>query len=52
VEHIGGRVAVVPGEKTNIKLTSPDDLVLAEAILEARGEHDGVKVGGRRRVRH
>jgi 2-C-methyl-D-erythritol 4-phosphate cytidylyltransferase len=36
VEQIGGRVAIVAGEKTNIKLTSPDDLVLAEAILIAR----------------
>ena len=36
VERWGGRVAVVEGEKTNIKLTSPEDLVLAEAILAAR----------------
>lgn len=37
VEGGGGRVAVVRGEKTNIKLTSPEDLILAEAILRARG---------------
>ena len=36
VERGGGRVAVVEGEKTNIKLTSPEDLVWAEAILAAR----------------
>lgn len=36
VERAGGRVQVVAGEKTNIKLTSPEDLVLAEAILAAR----------------
>jgi 2-C-methyl-D-erythritol 4-phosphate cytidylyltransferase len=36
VEHEGGRVEVVEGEKTNIKLTSPEDLVFAEAILAAR----------------
>ena len=36
VERSGGRVALVPGEKTNIKLTSPEDLILAEAILLAR----------------
>lgn len=36
VEKAGGRVLVVAGEKTNIKLTSPEDLVLAEAILAAR----------------
>ncbi len=47
VEDAGGRVAVVAGERTNIKLTTPDDLVLAEAILAAHGiahpgEHRGV----------
>ena len=33
VEEHGGRVVVVPGEPTNIKLTSPDDLMrLTEAL--------------------
>ena len=36
VEQEGGRVGIVAGEKTNIKLTSPEDLVLAEAILMSR----------------
>ena len=36
VERAGGRVVMVEGEKTNIKLTSPEDLVLAEAILATR----------------
>lgn len=36
IERAGGRVVVVAGEKTNIKLTSPEDLILAEAILAAR----------------
>jgi 2-C-methyl-D-erythritol 4-phosphate cytidylyltransferase len=36
VEREGGRVEIVDGEKTNIKLTSPEDLVFAEAILVAR----------------
>lgn len=36
VEREGGRIGVVAGEKTNIKLTSPEDLVFAEAILAAR----------------
>ena len=44
VEKAGGRVQVVAGEKTNIKLTSPEDLVLAEAILAAR---KGVRYGVR-----
>ena len=42
VERDGGRVAIVAGEKTNVKLTSPEDLVLAEAILAAR-DHRGVR---------
>ena len=46
VERRGGRVEVVEGEKTNIKLTSPEDLVLAEAILAAR---EDVRSGARRR---
>ncbi|MGH3145233.1 MAG: 2-C-methyl-D-erythritol 4-phosphate cytidylyltransferase [Rubrobacter sp.] len=36
IERQGGRVEVVAGEKTNIKLTSPEDLVFAEAILAVR----------------
>jgi 2-C-methyl-D-erythritol 4-phosphate cytidylyltransferase len=44
VEDAGGRVVMVAGAKTNIKLTSPEDLVLAEAILAAReGAHLGVR---------
>jgi 2-C-methyl-D-erythritol 4-phosphate cytidylyltransferase len=46
VEDAGGHVAVVAGERTNIKLTTPDDLVLAEAILAARGvDHHGERHG-------
>jgi 2-C-methyl-D-erythritol 4-phosphate cytidylyltransferase len=44
VEGAGGWVLVIRGEKTNIKLTSPEDLVLAEAILAARrGAHHEVR---------
>ncbi len=32
IEHAGGRVTVVPGVATNIKITRPGDLLLAEAI--------------------
>jgi 2-C-methyl-D-erythritol 4-phosphate cytidylyltransferase len=42
VEQDGGRVEVIMGEKTNIKLTSPEDLVFAEAIL---AEREGVARG-------
>lgn len=36
VEMLGGEVRVVEGERTNIKLTSPEDLLFARAILESR----------------
>jgi 2-C-methyl-D-erythritol 4-phosphate cytidylyltransferase len=36
VERDGGHVEIVAGEKTNFKLTSPEDLVFAEAILTVR----------------
>ena len=35
VEAIGGRVVVVPGDPRNRKLTTPDDLVVARALVEA-----------------
>jgi 2-C-methyl-D-erythritol 4-phosphate cytidylyltransferase len=35
VEHLGEPVAVVPGAATNVKITRPEDLPLAEAILAA-----------------
>jgi 2-C-methyl-D-erythritol 4-phosphate cytidylyltransferase len=51
VENVGGRVALVAGEKTNIKLTTPEDLILAEAILLAReGAHHDERRGACRRV--
>ncbi len=36
VEGAGGRVALVEGERTNIKVTFPDDLERAETILTRR----------------
>ncbi len=51
VEDAGGEVAMVVGEKTNIKLTTPEDLILAEAILIAReGAHHDERWGARWRV--
>jgi 2-C-methyl-D-erythritol 4-phosphate cytidylyltransferase len=38
VEAIGGKVVLVPGESTNLKITEPHDLLVAEALLGARGE--------------
>ncbi len=37
VERNRGRIAVVRGEYTNIKITTPEDLVIAEAFLKMRG---------------
>ena len=36
VEAAGGSVVVVEGERSNIKITDPHDLVVAEALLKAR----------------
>lgn len=38
VERNGGSIRVVIGEYTNIKITTPEDLVIAEAFLKMRGE--------------
>ncbi|MBA2441459.1 MAG: 2-C-methyl-D-erythritol 4-phosphate cytidylyltransferase [Rubrobacter sp.] len=43
-ENAGRRVRVIRGEKTNIKLTDPSDLLFAEAILGSRaGDRRGVR---------
>lgn len=34
VEWMGGIVRVVPGDPRNFKITTPDDLILAEAIVQ------------------
>lgn len=36
VERLGGRVAVVPGAETNIKLTTPEDVAVVERFLSER----------------
>ncbi|HEB75693.1 MAG TPA: 2-C-methyl-D-erythritol 4-phosphate cytidylyltransferase [Nitrospirae bacterium] len=36
VEHCGGRVKVIEGDYSNIKITTREDLVLAEAFLGSR----------------
>ena len=38
VERLGMKVSLTPGSRENIKITTPLDLVLGEAILQARGE--------------
>lgn len=34
VEAVGGKVAIVPGSQLNIKVTTPEDLMIAEFLLE------------------
>ncbi|MDI6815692.1 MAG: 2-C-methyl-D-erythritol 4-phosphate cytidylyltransferase [Actinomycetota bacterium] len=36
VERVGGRIRVVKGSDENIKITTPSDLVFAEALMEER----------------
>lgn len=38
IENIGGKVSVVIGEYTNIKITTPEDITVAEGILSFRGD--------------
>lgn len=40
VEQLGHRVVVFPGRTTNLKVTTPDDLALASALLATRGSPD------------
>jgi 2-C-methyl-D-erythritol 4-phosphate cytidylyltransferase len=37
VERIGGRIKIVPGDRTNIKITTPEDLKVAEVWLNESG---------------
>jgi 2-C-methyl-D-erythritol 4-phosphate cytidylyltransferase len=42
VERMGHKIKLVPGSPLNIKITTPDDLKMAEAILLGRlGEKTG-----------
>lgn len=38
VEAIGGKIAMTTGDYTNIKITTPEDIRLAEVLLGMRGE--------------
>ena len=40
-EHAGMRVAAVPGSRLNVKLTTPEDFVIAEALLNAGSVRTG-----------
>jgi len=47
VERLGHPVRLVPGLPENVKITRPDDLVLAEALLARRAAAEGRSVGDR-----
>lgn len=40
VEQAGYPLHLVPGERMNLKITTPDDLIVAEALLAAREEQE------------
>jgi 2-C-methyl-D-erythritol 4-phosphate cytidylyltransferase len=33
VESLGNKINLIPGERNNIKITYPEDLTLAEALI-------------------
>lgn len=45
VEMMGVKSMTVAGESSNIKLTSPEDVIVAEAILAAKGDNDAYRAG-------
>ncbi|MBI4491189.1 MAG: 2-C-methyl-D-erythritol 2,4-cyclodiphosphate synthase [Chloroflexi bacterium] len=45
IERLGGEVRVFAGAEDNLKLTTPDDLRLAAALLDARGAMSQLRVG-------
>jgi 2-C-methyl-D-erythritol 4-phosphate cytidylyltransferase len=41
VENLGVSVHLVPGSPENIKVTTPTDLIIAEALLKKREQETG-----------
>lgn len=50
-EKCGLEVHIVQGEETNLKVTTPQDLAIAEFILSQRGEQEGESRGAREQWR-
>lgn len=44
-ESIGERVKIIEGSRTNIKITSPDDLIIAEGIIKRQTERKLMRIG-------
>ena len=45
LEHGGWKVSVVEGSETNLKITRPDDLLMAEAILMQKQPAQQIRIG-------
>ncbi|MBR0447685.1 MAG: 2-C-methyl-D-erythritol 2,4-cyclodiphosphate synthase [Clostridia bacterium] len=45
MEAAGHRVKLVAGVDTNLKLTTPEDIALAQAIMNTRKEEKGMRIG-------
>ena len=43
LERLGRKVAIVPGDYANLKITTPEDLPIAELLLAARRQGRGVQ---------
>jgi 2-C-methyl-D-erythritol 4-phosphate cytidylyltransferase len=43
VEKLGAKVSVVLGSYKNIKITTPEDLVIARAILKLKAQNANLK---------
>lgn len=46
LERLGMKVRIVPGDYGNFKITTPEDLILAEAFLANRAKGEGRKAKG------
>jgi 2-C-methyl-D-erythritol 4-phosphate cytidylyltransferase len=47
VEHLGVKVHILPGSYTNIKITTPEDLILAHLFLKMKARTRQAEGGGR-----
>lgn len=36
IEHYGGQIHIIPGSYLNIKITTPEDIIIAEALLSSQ----------------
>jgi 2-C-methyl-D-erythritol 4-phosphate cytidylyltransferase len=48
VERLGVKIHILPGSYTNIKITTPEDLILANLFLKMRAETRQGEIGGKK----